>query len=215
MSYKHKWVNDWARYCLATKCGGVTIEYTTRVNAEYNAAGTELRIHQRYTDAQMELEAQGWTPYNAGDEGIDFDLAYDYEWVGEVGASDIAAYRLSNADGYKDGVKLSVNDKPEWIGGVPPLGVVCEVWHGDEWIKCLVLGGDIYNNIAYQLATGEYKGEFNATPTEADFRPIQTDKERVIYNAANVLGDICPLPEVLNKLYDAGCLIDQDKGEKQ
>ncbi len=293
--YKHEWINDDARYVVYNESGSVVESENNPTNStviggkhwhlERVQAQEERTVYRRYTCQQRDLEARGWTLWNAGDGipnlkntltvelllcGDDGDIfkrekntypIHDVNWSTH---SNLAAYRLSHADGYKDGVKvesnmtaccgncsnewtvaigkeesepcprcgdnpmhpskkLSVNDKPEWIGGVPPLGVVCEVWHGDEWIKCLVLGGDIYNNIAYQLATGEYKGEFNATPTEADFRPIQSERDKVIEKAISATDKILGAPsnslvtknsrEVLETAYDLGFL-SMPKGEE-
>lgn len=61
--------------------------------------------------------------------------------------------------------------------GVSPR--VLEVCHGEEWHECIRLGLDIFGNYAYQISGGEFKGEFNATPTEHDFRAIKTDEEKL------------------------------------
>ena len=82
MSYKHEWTNDWARYVAFYKNGVVVeLEDKPTINDEgiisilSTSTGrssivesveqqTEATIIQRYTDQQMELEAQGWTICN-------------------------------------------------------------------------------------------------------------------------------------------------------
>lgn len=63
---------------------------------------------------------------------------------------------------------------------MPQVGVECEVNHGDDWIKCLYLGVDIYGNYAYQISKGDYKGEFNADSNIGNFRPIKTEREKFV-----------------------------------
>ncbi len=126
MSYKHKWVNDKSRYAVIYSCGRV-VEYSCEPSAKV-ASRCEVgaKYIQRYTDQQMELETQGWTPWNAGDEkpNVDDHLMIDifdnddhetktvceefgdFSWESNMNA---IAYRLSNADGYKDGVKVKEN----------------------------------------------------------------------------------------------------------
>jgi len=53
-----------------------------------------------------------------------------------------------------------------------------EVWHGESWYPCIRLGKDIYGNHAYQISEGEFKGEFNGTPAEDDFRKPETPEQR-------------------------------------
>ncbi len=65
----------------------------------------------------------------------------------------------------------------------------CEVWHGSEWHKAIKLGVDIYGNFAYQISSGEFKGEFNATPTRSDFRPIQTAEQKLAEELSAAMSD--------------------------
>ena len=134
-SYVHKWVND-GFYFFAFDENGAGFEWNekpqvgsiewkgdkSRFVGAFSGVKWRESLIQRYTDQQMELEADGWTLWNAGDEipNVDVRLMVDihdnehydtetscepfgnFSWSDDMNA---IAYRLSNADGYKDGVK--------------------------------------------------------------------------------------------------------------
>lgn len=130
-------------------------------SVEHGWTGGAMVI-QRYTDQQMELEArnEGWVigewSENPIENGLMIDAAVTLEiccsiqthlseslvWCG-----DVIAYRLSNAEGYKDGVKVEstcheyeevngdyiLQNKTEWNGeGLPPVGAVCEITNNGQ-----------------------------------------------------------------------------------
>jgi hypothetical protein len=90
---------------------------------------------------------------------------------------------------------------------MPKVGEECEVYHGDDWIKCLYLGIDIYGNHAYQISKGDYKGEFNADPSIENFRPLKTEREKFIIEGIDDLKEINPFESqggLLGMLFDKG-----------
>jgi len=245
MSYKHKWVNDKSRAAVIYSCGRV-VEYSCEPSAKV-ASRCEVgaKYIQRYTDQQMELETQGWTPWNAGDEkpNVDDHLMIDifdnddhetktvceefgdFSWESNMNA---IAYRLSNADGYKDGVRIEASnpisggqnpclpDSAKWKAGeLPPANIKCEARRADGlWYPCDTIG-------EYQgsmvCATGWGFKNMDAE----DLRPIQTDKERLIAAGIEALGFSHRTADVnktlissLEKLYDAGLLSMPDRGEE-
>ena len=54
-----------------------------------------------------------------------------------------------------------------------------EVYHGDEWHECIRFGFDIFGSHAYQISSGEFRGEFNATSKPSDFRKIKTEEDKL------------------------------------
>ncbi len=278
MSYKHKWVNDWARWVCADDKGEVW-EFEHQPLYEHGCwncmTGQADRViseippelTQRFTAQQIELEADGWTLWNFGDIHPAAGLFIEISTVGGVGESPryseffhwlldmsddaIIAYRLSNADGYKDGVKVDCDcgkymastggnhltncplnresyidpDKPEWkagelITGIPPLNVEIEFKNEDDELHdwepvtiLLIQGNRFWGKGFTQLINLD----------SCNYRPIQTERDKVIAKALYAItgnnkstiadvGDVTQ--DVLNDLYDAGCLIDPDKGEE-
>jgi hypothetical protein len=64
-----------------------------------------------------------------------------------------------------------------------------EVYHGDEWHECIRFGLDIFGNHAYQISSGEFRGEFNATSKPSDFRKdSRTDEEKLLDAVALTTG---------------------------
>ena len=50
------------------------------------------------------------------------------------------------------------------------------------------------------------RADYTFRPIDHDYRFVDVKKDETIRAAAKSLGVLCPLPEVLNALYDAGCL---------
>lgn len=102
---------------------------------------------------------------------------------------------------------------PSWTGsGLPPVGVVCETYAGNRRVECEIvahletsLGTDCV--FAYQTEQGP---QWFWSPDPADFRPIKTRKERVVEKAHGVSG--AP-HEQIERLYDAGMLVDPDDSQ--
>lgn len=166
MSYKHKWINDWARW-VAIDESGVMFEFKERPVLElgiWNDDGSRRssQIHgiphyaayrdsliQRFTDRQMGLEAQGWTigdwdtwPIDGGSlvcvkyEGND----KNYEGCAYDWAwHGIIAYRLLDEVLV---TKLSVNDKPK----SPVLDFAEKILHGEpkhrKWLMDAAINYD-------------------------------------------------------------------------
>ena len=251
MNYTHEWTNlDWARYAAFYKNGVVVeLEDKPTINDEgiisilSTSTGrssivesvehqTEATIIQRYTDQQMELEAQGWTLFEIGCgdvhlpypnlrriDVISIDRKTFYIdthcfWADpEVKGSQVIAYRLSNADGYKDGVKVESNlydqlaavaggfgedlrgsnDKPEWkVGELPPIGTVCEISDSDESMHKELRIGDQVTIIAHYKCNGFDVAAFTFaiaggllvdSAMKDYFKPIQSERDKVIAKA--------------------------------
>ncbi|MBL4795902.1 MAG: hypothetical protein JKY50_00655 [Oleispira sp.] len=113
----------------------------------------------------------------------------------------------------------AANDKPEWKAGeLPPVGTVCEFEIRENvWKKCRVIA--IHNTHLWLLLHDEnvFYTEADAFPTQ--FRPIQTDKERVIAKAisgttvAYMCANIDTYRAWAADLYDRNMLSMPDKGE--
>ena len=286
MSYKHKWVNDKFDWFAVDKNGngyefnshpterfrvftGTNGTYGNKLVSHSYTGNWKESLQQRYTDQQMELETQGWTPWSAGDDTPKHDSFLDIACFNKFSdatdkitlasnnrASDIVwhdestviAYRLSNANGYKDGVKVDCDcgkymastggnhlpkcglskesyidpDKPEWKDGeLPPFGTKCEaIWSelpdggNPEWLPVTFKGG-----FDSKLWFSNWDGEIVIPAHEVKFRPIQTNKERVINEAMLVVeilenntGD--EVLSIMRELYDAGMLSMPDNGEE-
>jgi len=243
MNYKHSWVNDWARY-FAIDINGTGYEYLNKpaykhkfglparwenggkmgsISVYFNDATPSDSLQQRYTDQQMELEAKGWTLWNAGDgkpdlnEEVVLDIFINNSITEANCVDDISwldhgiklAWRLSNANGYKDGVKVDCDcgkymastggnhlpkcglskesyidpDKPEWKDGeLPPFGTKCEA----IWSELPDGGNPEWLPVTFKggfdskLWFSNWDGEIVIPAHEVKFRPIQTKKERVI-----------------------------------
>jgi hypothetical protein len=101
---------------------------------------------------------------------------------------------------------------------MPQVGEECEVDHGDDWIKCLYLGIDVYGNHAYQISKGVYKGEFNACSSIENFRPLETEREKFIIEGIDDLKEINPFESqggLLGMLFDKGYRKNQRCTDKQ
>lgn len=118
----YKWKLKGSRYAVMNN--GLVYEFTELKHAENFANNDQTGMpFARFTDQQMELEAldEGWVLWSAGDVKPKFNNGNTViEQRADDGGqrtsavmhlsmdknSDIIAYRLSNAEGYKDGVKV-------------------------------------------------------------------------------------------------------------
>lgn len=147
MNYKHKWVNDDSRYVvLIHGRQGVFCEFVKLTDARRKLETIDRGfINNRYTEQQLELEAlnEGWVLFEIGCG--DVSLSHNSKLHIDVCSADgntfhftpdngslfsgtspspdcvTVAWRLSNADGYKEGVKVE-----------PKTPVSCEICH-HEW----------------------------------------------------------------------------------
>lgn len=243
MSYVHKWLCKDSRYLVIN--GTFPVEFKTKQDAE-KYANDFGNISQRYTDQQLELEAQGWTLWNAGDDapdiavgllvdihgGEDYSTHQDcgwFHWGSNMGA---IAYRLSNADGYKEGVRIDIvkehhkkaadfmlnGKESEWkTGELPPVGAVCEISDSDEIMHKELSIGDQVTIIAHYKCNGFDVAAFTFaiaggllvdSAMKDYFRPTQSERDKVIAKAMDMLklvvfsGDFDVCDEFIQEIYE-------------
>ena len=230
--YQHEWENKEARFLVMT-IHGYPQEFIEKRNAlDCFMANVGSSFTERYTAQQMELEAlnEGWVLWNMGEktpslylkvktkgENIsreDTRISHNWHWS-LTGKELIIAYRLSNADGYKDGVKVAdfesvaakakdiLSDvdakldkclaahKAEWIDGLPPVGEVCEA----AWLEAPDGGSREWCEVTYKRDF-DSKVWFRHGDDEiilhtfhVEFRPIQSERDKTIEAAMSGLND--------------------------
>ena len=68
----------------------------------------------------------------------------------------------------------------EWNGkGLPPVGVDCEVFNLDKWVKTYIIG---YDREGYAVFDCQGTGihPYDGLSNEKRFRPIQSEREKVL-----------------------------------
>ena len=139
MSYKHEWINDDARYVTYNENGSVVESENDPISSAFPTGKVwylekvqhqeERTIFNRYSDKQMELEAQGWTIGSWDTEPVEGGIMVEQIIIKPNGElhypkSEISAflrwnhaiaYRLSSADSYRDKYKSPVLDFAEKI----------------------------------------------------------------------------------------------------
>jgi hypothetical protein len=94
---------------------------------------------------------------------------------------------------------------------MPVVGEECEVWHGEDWLRCLFVGKGFEDNYIYQL-TEQYRLEINGDIDLKAFRPLKSSEElrrgAFIDNAARVMFNsdnrVFVSDASLGALFDAG-----------
>lgn len=224
---KHIWDKDESRY--AVRNNGAVFEFATLEHAEEFAEKDKSGLpFARYTTHQMELEArnEGWVLVSEDvifESRVFIDIHYGDDilfcsCVNNVYTDEKAiAYRLSNAEGYKDGIEVKPDSK-EWVDGLPPVGAVCDIEFCNHTIYKATI--TYQGNGVGAYINPENGKEFTMSHRGVRFRPVLTEKQRVVEKAMNVIGITSTDPTdeelvAINKLYDAGMLIDSDAKENK
>jgi hypothetical protein len=88
----------------------------------------------------------------------------------------------------------------------PAVGEECEVWHGEEWMKCLFIGRGLEDHYIYQL-TEVYRFELNGDHDLKAFRPLKTQHEKdreAFFEKALVVSKKLSIDDFLSELFDVG-----------
>lgn len=99
--------------------------------------------------------------------------------------------------------------KKQWPGpedGLPPVGTGCLMDNARrDWAKVEIIADR--DGYRFGWCSEELQVYFSSDPD--DFRPIRTEKERVVEAAIQAAGfgeDATIVPIIIGRLYDAGCL---------
>lgn len=121
-------------------------------------------------------------------------------WAHSGMNADIVAYRLSKPD------KPAEPESTAWNGeGLPPVGVMCEVFDSKQWHPCVVVGN--YDGYAFAW---NYDHKISVTSNAAStFRPIRSQEEIEREQAIAEMWAIIHKEDdedksVVESLYDAG-----------
>lgn len=72
-------------------------------------------------------------------------------------------------------------DKPvtdeEWVDGLPPVAIECEVYHYDEWVTGYVVGANFSGHIVMQLIQRPADSYYQFERDRKLFRPIRTEAQ--------------------------------------
>jgi hypothetical protein len=94
----------------------------------------------------------------------------------------------------------------------PVFGEECEVWHGEEWMKCLLIGKGLEDHYIYQL-TEVYRFELNGDHDLKAFRPLKTQHEKdreAFFEKALVVSKKLSIDDFLSELFDVGFTAPKD-----
>ena len=106
---------------------------------------------------------------------------------------------------------------PSWSGeGLPPAGVVCEVYHDGDWYETKIIGVDTDDGSCVFKTHGDCDTPYDGFVSASSFRPIRTpeqiaEEERELDQALREACEIVGCApgsmfgiEVVKKLIDAG-----------
>lgn len=93
---------------------------------------------------------------------------------------------------------------PAWNGdGLPPVGCSCLMDNARRgWAQVEIVS----EKNGYLLGWCEAETQVYFSNDPQDFRPLKSEKDRVVEAVARVMGIDCPIPDVMNRLYDVGAL---------
>lgn len=101
--------------------------------------------------------------------------------------SEMAARMGVEAKATKSVVEMlfDAEDAQQWDGqGLPPVGCVCEIpMQSVGWVEVLCVGFDKHDDAPVFLVNGDWV----KYKSSKEFRPLRTDRERSIYEAASAL----------------------------
>lgn len=181
---------------------------------EWPEAGRTLPVHQVLTATNAGgADADGWIPKTGESCPVDPDTPVEvkfrsgsscsdhnagtWAWVEGAGEHTIIAYRLHQPDA------------KQWRGpqdGLPPVGTTCEYMTLRRWNWCQVVAHD-RGLAVVRTDSGHY--HLRGLPADT-FRPIHSDRERVIEAAWSVFkihaDSETAAQRGLAKLYDCGML---------
>jgi len=67
---------------------------------------------------------------------------------------------------------------PSWSGkGLPPVGVVCEVYHDGDWYETKIIGIDTDDGSCVFKTHGDYDTPYDGFVSASSFRPIRTPEQ--------------------------------------
>ena len=204
MTYKHKFVNDWAKFFAVDK-DGWGYEYVNLPELHERGAGW-LTLHSYTGDWKDSLQER-----DVNSIGTPIDSILPKGVIESYTVNNDGESKTYNLVGDAWVVQKPEDNETMRASSNATSAVYWEVLHGDEWCQCIRLGLDIYEHHAYQLTSGDFKGEFNADPLERNFRPIRTERQRVIEEVHKIVSNDYSLTENINKLYDLGMI--RSKGE--
>ena len=99
--------------------------------------------------------------------------------------------------------EMKINTLWHELGEFPPAGTVCEVYE-NEWVETFIIGMDKEGYCVYTTSDPDVGYDGDNDPSS--FRPVRTEREKVIDAACKTIGDVIGGRLVVERLYDAGLL---------